>query len=288
MIIVDLQGVMISNLLVSIGNHTNIEIEEGLLRHMILNTIRSNYSRLKNEYGELVVACDGKDYWRRDVFPFYKANRKKIRDQSELDWKKIFEILNKIRDELKEYFPYRVILIDKAEADDIIATLVKKYHESELIMILSSDKDFIQLQKYNKPFFENVRQYDPTRKKEIIHNDPDKYLKEHIIRGDSGDGIPNILSADNTFVIGDRQKKIMTKKLEGWIQSDPLDFCDPNMLRNYKRNQELIDFSYIPKNLEEAIIQDFESQKDKKAKNLFEYFAVNKLKNLMVNINEFI
>ena len=131
-------------------------------------------------------------------------------------------------------------------------------------------------------------QYDPTRKRDIVHNDPEKYLKEHIIRGDSGDGIPNILSPDNTFVIGDRQKKIMTKKLEVWVQKEPIYFCDPNMLRNYKRNEQLIDFQFIPENIENEILKQYNDQENKKSNNLFEYFAANKLKTLLGNINDFI
>mgnify|MGYP007083429941 CR=1 FL=1 len=220
MIIVDLSQVMISNLMVQLGNHTNTELEEDLLRHMILNSIRSYNQKFKNEYGEMIIACDAGNNWRREVFPYYKANRRKNREKSELNWAQIFDTLSKVREELKEYFPYRVIQIDTAEADDIIGTLVHKFgNTSEKILVLSGDKDFVQLQRYM-----NVKQYDPVQKKWRTTNDPDRFIREHIMRGDTGDGVPNFLSADNTFVIGGRQKPISQKKLDAWIHMDPREF----------------------------------------------------------------
>ncbi len=161
MIIVDLSQVMISNLMVQLGNHTNTELEEDLLRHMILNSIRSYNQKFKNEYGEMIIACDAGNNWRRQIFPYYKANRRKNREKSELNWTQIFDTLSKVREELKEFFPYRVIQIDGAEADDIIGTLVDQFgNTSEKILIMSGDKDFVQLQRYI-----NVKQYDPVQKK---------------------------------------------------------------------------------------------------------------------------
>lgn len=253
---------------------------------MILNTIRSNNQKFKSQYGELVICCDGSNCWRRDVFPLYKANRKKTRDESELDWKVIFEALHKIRDEINEYFSYRVIYNDRCEADDIIAVLCEEFGSEQIvgnpepILILSADKDFIQLLK------PNIRQYDPIRKKYVEHPNPKKYLREHIIRGDAGDGIPNILSKDDTFITGERQKKIYTQKVEGWVRSEPKDFCDDNMLRNYKRNEQLIDLSFTPAIYKNEIIESFNKQANKE-KRLFDYFVKNRLKNLTEHINDF-
>ena len=162
---------MLSNVMVQLGNHTNANVEEGFFRHMVLNSIRSFKAKFSDEYGELVIACDNKNYWRRQLFPYYKANRKKNRDNSNFNWKSIFESLDKIRSELKEVFPYRVIDIESAEADDIIGTLCKEFgNTNQKILIMSGDKDFIQLHRYT-----NVRQYDCVRKKFITHNNPDKF-----------------------------------------------------------------------------------------------------------------
>ena len=281
MIILDLSQVMISNLMAQIGNHHNAEIDENLLRHMVLNSIRANKKQFSHEYGELIVACDSRNSWRRDIFPYYKANRRKNREESELNWTMIFETLGRIRDELQEFFPYRVIQIEGAEADDVIATLVKEYH-SEGILILSGDKDFSQLQQYAR-----IKQYDPTRKKYIVCDNPKSFLKEHIIRGDSGDGVPNFLSEDNTFVLGVRQKSISSKKLVEWLAQEPESFCDEYMMRNFKRNQTLVDFDYIPDSIEVDVVKAYNEQANKGRSKLFNYFIKYKLKNLLTDINDF-
>lgn len=274
---------MISNLMMQIGNHTNIKIEETLLRHMILNSLRSYNHKFKNEYGEMVIACDDKRYWRRNLFPYYKANRKKDREKSELDWGALFESLNKVREELKTYFPYRVIQIDTAEADDVIAALCHEFgNTSEKILIVSGDKDFKQLQTYM-----NVRQYDPVRKKYITENNPDRYLKEHILRGDRGDGVPNFLSADDTFVINSRQKPLRQDKIDKWLDMAPESFCNDTMLRNYKRNQQLVDLGYIPEDIKLQVIDSFQAQQGKRRDKLFNYFIEHKLKNLLTDIDQF-
>lgn len=286
MIIVDLNQVMISNLLMQIGKHTNAPLEESMVRHMVLNSLRSYNSKFRDEYGEMIIACDNKNYWRKKLFPYYKANRKKSIQQSELDWTSIFETMNKIRSELVEFFPYRVINIESAEADDVIATLTTHFgsdlNTGEKILIVSGDKDFIQLHR-----FANVKQYDPVRKKNIHHNDPTSYLKEHIIRGDAGDGVPNFLSQDDCFVVGIRQTPITAKKLADWITKDPSEFCDSRMMRNYVRNKQLIDLSMVPEEIKEKIMDEYHKQEDKSRKHLFNYFVQHKLKNLIEHIGDF-
>lgn len=281
MILVDLNQVMISNLMAQIGNHKNIKIEEDLVRHMVLNSLRIHKMKFSDEYGEMVIACDDKNYWRKRVYPYYKANRKKDREASELDWNAIFESLNKIREELKEYFPYKVIQVEHAEADDIIATLVKEYHAKEKILILSGDKDFSQLQKYP-----NVKQYSPITKKLIVCTNPELFLKEHIMRGDSGDGIPNFLSADDVFIMGGRQTPITTKKISSWILQQPDQFCNETMLRNFKRNQQLIDLECVPDEIRTQALEQYTTQNKDRSK-LFNYFITHRLKNLMENLSDF-
>lgn len=282
MIIVDLNQTMISNFMAQIGNHTNIPIEEDLLRHMILNSLRAYNAKFKDEYGEMVIACDDKRYWRRDFFPYYKANRKKAREKSEIDWNAVFVILNKVREELKEFFPYRVIQVDTAEADDIIGTLAHSFGSQGLkVLIISGDKDFKQLQRYM-----NVRQYDPVRKRWLDERDPDRYLKEHIMKGDAGDGVPNFLSKDDTFING-RQKPLRTASLERWLTQDPKEFCDETMLRNYKRNQQLVDLSLVPDSIKSEVMNQYESQAGKGRDKLFNYFIDKRLKNLLTDIGQF-
>jgi hypothetical protein len=279
----DLSQVMISNLMIQLGNHTNADIEEDLLRHMVLNSVRAYNVKFKNEFGEMIIACDAGNNWRRQVFPYYKANRRKNREKSEINWNSVFETLNKVRDELKDYFPYRVIRVDGAEADDIIGTLAQTYgNTNEKILILSGDKDFVQLQAYM-----NVQQFDPVQKKWRKTNDVDKFMKEHIIRGDAGDGVPNFLSADDTFVVGARQKPISQKKLDQWLDADPKEFCDEKMLRGYLRNQQLVDLNFIPPDIKKEVLVQYEQQAGKGRDKLFNYFIDRRLKLLLESINEF-
>jgi hypothetical protein len=284
MIIVDLSQVMLSNLMVQLGNHTNAQIEENMVRHMVLNSLRNYRQKFGADYGELVIACDNTNYWRKKYFPYYKANRKKSQEKSEMDWKAIFECLNKIRQELKDYFPYRVIDIESAEADDIIATLVANYgvFPPENILILSGDKDFIQLHKYS-----HVKQYDPVRKKWITHNNPSRYLEEHVLKGDAGDGVPNVLSPDNCFVTGERQRPLTQKKIDALIELGLDGKLDHPNFRNFMRNRELIDLSRVPKEIAEKILESYESQTNRSRDKMFNYFIANKLKHLMEHISEF-
>lgn len=282
-ILIDLNQVLISNLMQQINSNPKVKLDEGLIRHMVLNSLRSYTRQFKDKYGTIIICCDSKKYWRRDVFPLYKANRKKARDASGFDWSLIFDTLNKIRDELKENFPYKVIDVEGAEADDVIAVLAGRLSKNEEILILSSDKDFVQLQKYP-----NVTQYSPILKRFVTTEDPLMYVKEHIIKGDRGDGVPNFLSPDNVFAVGERQKVINKKKLEEWIRKKPEEFCtNDTMLRGYKRNQMLVDLDYVPETLQAQIVTEYENVKTNSKQKMFNYFIENRLKNLMEVIDEF-
>jgi hypothetical protein len=288
MILLDLNQVMISNLMMQPGIASG-GIDENLIRHMVLNSIRMYNVKFKAEYGDLVICADDKKYWRKDLFPYYKAARKKSREESPYDWNLIFETLNRVRDEIRENFPYKVIQIDKTEADDVIGTICTNYgvelrnSQSEKILILSSDKDFMQLQK-----FANVDQYSPMAKKFLKTSEPVKFLKEHIIKGDRGDGIPNILSSDDTFITEARQKPVTEKKLNTWVAQKPEDFCDASMLRNYQRNESLIDLSKVPSEYTDRILTAYRSPKEVKGKDkVLNYFIKNRMKQLMEHIQEF-
>ena len=286
MILVDFNQICIANLMVQLKHS---ELSEDLIRHMILNSLRYNKQKFSKEFGELVICCDDKNYWRKDIFPYYKAHRKSDREKSPLDWNMIFETLNKVRDELKETFPYKVIRAQRAEADDIIASICHKYGHlgikngsAEPILILSSDKDFAQLQKYA-----NVEQYSPNTKKWIRISNPERYLREHIMRGDRGDGIPNFLSKDSCFVNGERQKPLSIKKIDAWAALEPSEFCDEKMLRNYSRNEVLVNLDCVPEWIQESIINQFDKYQEPDRKGLLSYFIKNKLRNLTEHIGDF-
>jgi 5'-3' exonuclease len=282
MIIFDYNQVAISSLMEQIGSSKK-PVEEDLVRHMILNVIRTYVKKFKEKYGpEVIIACDNKNYWRREIFPEYKASRKKTRAASGHDWTSIFEVLGKIKQELKDHSPYKVIDVDTCEADDIIAVLTMKNSSTQNVMILSSDKDFSQLQK-----FPNVDQYSPILKKHIKEHFPSVQLKQLIIRGDKGDGIPNILSKDDVFVTGGRQKPITETKIINWLNQEPKEFCNEEMLRNYSRNEMLIDLTKIPENLINQILEKYDTVKGKSKNEFMNYMIKNKLKNLLEVIDEF-
>ena len=286
MILVDMNQVTISNLMMQIGSKQQNEVDEDLVRHIVLNSIRMYRSRFQGEYGELVLCYDSKKYWRRDYFPNYKSNRKKDRANSGLDWNTIFETLNNIRDEIKTHVQYKVLEVEGAEADDCIAAVVQHIAvtptEFEKVLILSGDKDFIQLQKHNF-----VKQYSPVLKKFVKDINPDIYIREHVLKGDRSDGVPNFLSSDDTFVNELRQKPLTKKKLAVWIDLAPEDFCTEDMLRNYQRNRTLIDLEYIPSDLKERILEDYRKPPKGERSKLLNYFINKRLKNLMNDIGYF-
>jgi hypothetical protein len=263
-----------------IGSSKNA-VEESLVRHMVLNSIRSNIKKFKS-YGEIVIACDNKRYWRRDIFPYYKANRKKNRKDSGHDWNSIFECMNKVRAELKQHAPYKVIDIDGAEADDIIGVLTKRYAPHQKIMILSSDKDFVQLHVHK-----NVQQYSPTMKKFIKCDDPVAQLKDLIICGDTSDGVPNILSEDRSFVDSIRQKALTKPRMAELLNIDLANSTDEKIKRNWNRNKTMIDLSCIPENVVECIIDSYETVKPATKQQFMNYMIANRLKNLLEVIDEF-
>lgn len=282
MILIDLSQVMISNILTQVGSHTDV-IEPGVVRHMILNTLRSLKNKFGVDYGELVIACDDKKYWRREVFPQYKANRKADREKSGIDWHVLFDTLNQIKQELKDNFPYRVIQVEGAEADDVIGALCFEFgtelNSDEQILILSGDKDFIQLQ-----VFGNVQQYDFVRKKSVTAGDPDAYRERLVLTGDRGDGIPNVLSPDTCFIEGQRQKPLRENKILEILRGDTQ---PEDVMRNWHRNKTLIDLRHIPTNISKRIIAEYHKESGKGRERIFNYFIQHKMKMLTEHIGEF-
>ena len=279
MIILDMNQISLANLMMNFHMNKSTELEEDMVRHMILNSIRMYRTMFKDEYGEIVLAYDSRHYWRRDIFPQYKQNRKKGRENDSKDWDSIFGLLNAMKSEFKEILPYKFIEVYGAEADDIIATLCKE-HQDQKIMIISGDKDFIQLQKY-----ENVSQYSPILKKMVNGHNPTTYIKEHILKGDSSDGVPNVLSPDHTFVEGLRQRPLSKKKIEAWIKSET--GMSDEVKRNYQRNHKLINLDNTPEDLQKSILDTFNEAPYGDRSKMLTYFIENKLKELTDSIGDF-
>ena len=281
MILIDYSQIALSNIIVQKLN------DESMIRHMILNSIRMYNKKHRDEYGQVVICADGMNTWRKEFFPEYKAARKKNRDESSQDWTEIFRILHTVRDEIRDYLPYKVIHMEGVEADDIIGTLAMQTQEfgmDEPVMIISSDKDFIQLQK-----FKNVKQWSPIQKKFVTDKNPRTYLFNHIMRGDSGDGIPNVLSADDTFISENSQTPLRQTRINNWLEhSDNLrEHMDDEIYRNYQRNKKLIDLTDIPEDIQESIINNFNGQAKTPNMKVLNYLIKKRCNHLIEVVEEF-
>ncbi len=274
--LVDFSQIFIGSYMTA-SKFTSVDMD--VIRPAVLNVLRLYRTKFVSEFGELILCCDSRKSWRKEIFPNYKASRKKTRSAAPVDWENLYECLNLLKEELVEWFPYQVLEVEKAEADDIIAVLVGLANERTLI--LSSDKDFVQLHAFN------VRQYSPIQKK-FVEGDAKWSLHEKLIKGDVGDGVPNIMSDDNVFIDeGRRQKPITKKKIDAWFELDPDMYCDAEMLRNYNRNKQLIDLSEVPKSIRINIREQFETTAVGDRKRLLTYFINHRLKNLTENLSEF-
>lgn len=261
------------------------QMNEDLFRHIILNSIRLYRNKFKEKYGEIVVCGDGKKNWRKEFFPNYKFKRADGRKKDDVDWDELFRIINLVFEELTEHFPYKTLLIDECEADDVIATIVEETQEfgkSEPIMIVSADKDFAQLQKYH-----NVHQWSPMRQTYINEQNPRKQLLELILKGDTSDGVPNVLSGDNSFVDGIRQTPLRQKAIDSLIED--VKCMGEEVYRNYCRNKKLIDLSETPSSVKTKILNSFESQdKWKNRGKVFPYLVDKKCRMLLEDIEDFV
>ena len=283
-ILIDINHLVIANIMKTPGIKTNM-IDQNLVIHSALNSIRAAKTKLKQKYGNIIICCDNKDYWRRSYFPYYKYSRKKTRDKSVIDWSIIHNALNRITEDLKEYFPYKVINVHKAEADDVICVLLEDVLREEKNVIFSTDKDFLQLQRM--PW---VDQFSPRAHVYLKSDDPEGELFEKIIGGDTGDGIPNVLSDSDVFVNDKKRQKRLTvgKKKElqkiGTLEESSI---DKTILENFERNKTLIDLRCVPDDVRQSIVEEYNSQSPGDRNKVMQYFIDNRMSELMKKIQEF-
>ena len=280
MILIDFNGIAIGNIVTQ-----KLGPDENLIRHMILNSIRMYRAKFHQQYGEIVICTDGFKNWRKEVYPEYKFKRKDARKQSKMDWNEIFRIINMVLEEIKENFPYKVVEVEEVEADDIIAALcedTQEFGRNQPVLIISKDEDFVQLQK-----FSNVSQFTPQTKKFIKEDNPRKAKLELILKGDQAHDIPNVLSPDNTFTDGIRQKPLRQNIIDQLI--DDHHCMGEEVYRNFLRNKKLIDLEECPKHLKEKIIYNYESQdKTENKKKVFNYLVAKRCRRLLEDVKDFI
>ncbi len=281
MILLDYNQTIIANLMAQLGNHTNAPIDENAFRHMAINSIRNIHSKFSATYGELVIACDGPNSWRRGAYIYYKANRRKKAEASEIDWTMIHGYLDLLRQELIDYFPYRVIRETGAEADDVIATLVMEFADSQKMMIVSADHDFRQLHRY--PL---VSQYDAIGQRPVLEKEPERYLAEHILRGDPGDGVPNVLSPDDVFVDEKKRQSPLTKKRLTLYLAN-FENMDEETQRRFNRNRLLIDLAMVPKDIRRKVMHSYHSQKPGNRSRIMTYMIKHGMKHMLADIGDF-
>lgn len=307
MIIVDFSQIMIMSISAA-HNSFREELTEDMIRHIFLNVIREYRSKYSAEFGnELILACDGRGYWRKEYFPYYKFKRAQGRAESPLDWDFVFKCMDSLKQDIKTYFPYKLVEVAGCEGDDVISVLVNEFVKTrfvkkqnaysldfdnaipEPILIISADKDFLQLQLHS-----NVKQYSPIKKGLI--SEPDikysRYLK--ILKGDVGDGVMNVFSDDDTLVTNKRQTVATQKRLapliESLMASDTLpENTEFKIKRNFERNKTLIDLYelQIPDDLRLNIIEAYKSAPVNPRSEILKYLQKYQLKNLLSNIKDF-
>lgn len=289
MILIDNNQVLLGSLF-ALTKGDAAQFSEDLLRHTVLNIYRT-YRQKFRDAGEIVLCHEGGKCWRNSVFPQYKQNRAKAKASSDVDWKAVYGMIDGIREEIRDVFPYRHMRVQGAEADDVIATLTKHHSANEQVIIVSSDKDFQQLQIYP-----NVRQWSPVTKGFVVCKNPTEFLVDHILGGDSSDGIPNILSDDDCFVTDGKRQTPLTSKKSAAIQEQILVMgnqiaVNTNMpdkvKRNWDRNRCMVDFRYIPVELEQSILQRYADSTPTRKGDILSYLMEHKMRNLVEVVSEF-
>jgi len=287
MILIDFSGIALSGIHALAKDVSGEDFNEDFFRGTVLSSLRSHKVRFA-EYGDLVICLDKGPYWRKEVMHEYKANRKKAKEKSTIDWSEVYTWMDNIILDLQTLFPFPVLVVDSCEADDIIAVLCQKYHSRETNLIISNDQDLLQLQRY-----QGVKQYSPMKKSFISSNNTIKELGEKVLRGDSGDGVPSIKCDNDHFVKEEktRAKPMKKAEVELWSSLSGLALMEAlpkEYHKNYIRNKKLIDLSYIPQHLVDKILEDYDRPANPySCMRLLAYFSKHKLRRMAEMTEDF-
>lgn len=253
--------------------------------------------KYKSTYGDFIICLDdhSKPYWRKEVYPEYKASRKREREESEVNYNEVFKHIDYLVRVLKNFTNFKVIGVPGTEADDIIGLLTRKFARFEKVLILSPDKDFKQLHKLG-----DIRQYSSITNKWVVPEDVDGWMMEHVVLGDSTDNVPRIVDftnfteefkkhlkdkgqtiSENEFYDADYQtqqniisgfegevfvrprfgvtgiKKAIKEfgSLDAWLDSNPI------LRKAYERNKKLVLDSELPARVEAEILAAYTEPK---------------------------
>jgi len=269
---------------------------KNMIKHIILNQLLGFKRRFG---GQLIICCDSRKYWRKAEFPHYKGHRKYSRDGGFLDWEMVYEVLDEMKKELTEFFPYKVLEVDGAEADDIIPVLISYFDENELVntglieepvdvVIVSTDGDYSQLQKYRQ-----VKQWNNVTKKMLVSKNPKQDLIGYICQGQTKDNIPNVCtndkwSADRAANIATRASPFKTSRLLDFYNKG-YDAClNEDEQRNYRRNELLLDFDKIPSVVYNDIIRVYQTTEiTSSKKKIYDYLNSKRMKLLIASHSDF-
>lgn len=234
---------------------------------------------------EIILACDGKDSWRKLLFDRYKGDREKKR-RDDIDWDTLFAQLNSFIQDIKQHIPFKVIKVNRAEADDVIAVLCNNIKKHTIIM--SNDSDFLQLQS------STTSVYNPTKGEYLwLTEDKDVFLSKLCLKGQSKDNIFNAKTPSD-YPEELRKPPLGEKTADKIIENGLNDFLDSKQTINKKytdvdgneqiydvdfyprgnfdRNQKLINFDNIPKIVVDRILQTYYSYEMPDPGNMYSFF----------------
>lgn len=279
-------------------------------RFVIMERLADILAKYKGKYGpEVVLACDASGrYWRKDEFKYYKARRKAGRDQfNTIDWPAVFDFKDRILEDMRTFSAFKVVEVPRAEGDDVAAVLALEYGHAQPILIVSRDKDYTQLMQYG-----NISIHCPDKNRLLAApKNPQADLLEHIIRGDTVDDIPNVLSDDNVFVTDGLRQVTMTAKRYQYLVDVPVcSWDDPEVIQarlapkkpadlsrdidimskakaNMTRNQNLIDLRMVPDDLRQSILDKYNEPVKRGPRGMFDYFYKYSLTRLMDKVSYF-
>ncbi|ADE34877.1 RnaseH [Klebsiella phage KMI9] len=287
--VIDISNISIATLMNNFKPKEQASITIEMIRHLVLDTLRFNVVKFKGEYPEIVIAFDDRNYWRRQKAWYYKKRRQIEHEESEWDWDRLNNFLNPVFEEIRQNMPYLGLKVEFAEADDIIAVVTKKaVGEGRRVLVVSADSDFTQLQKYN-----GVRQWSPPQKKWVTpkYGSPRNDLRYKNIKGDKKDSIACIKIRNDyivTKVEGERAPAVKSSELEAWLEADdPTTLMTPEWAARYKENEELRDFEFIPKDIENSIIEAYNTPKSGSKAKMERYFMDNKLSRMFEKLSDF-
>lgn len=271
---------------------------ENILRHAIINSFTTLKKRFGAEYGELIIAVDGKKNFRKDIYEHYKAGRAEARKKSDIPWNIVFDIVHRLVDEAKENWPWAVIEVDRAEADDVMFVLVEDIanHNTQSVGVMDDDEpEKVLLDTRDQDMFQihrpGLRQWDSRDRKFITLPSgmtAEAFRKDLIIRGDTTDGVENVFTPLGTLITpGVRQTACIAKRMNSVLQFENIfDYdLDPVIKERIKMNHQLVSSQGIPLDVRDEIVSKYKNRTINKKMKMLQYLQKHRCIRLIDEIN---